>query len=326
MSKVPESILQNVGRVIDTYNIFGGSKDVVVAYSGGKDSFFLCLVLKELGFNIQPVIIDIGFNLEWDLAKKNAERLGLNPVVLNLECLKNISCDAHESVCHYFGIFEKVSNNKNKLTSLCTPCYNAKITAIKSWATHSNTKVIAFGHHSTDCISSLLKSYYLYSDRWDNSNSVFNIQNIIDLIDEFKVKIHDEKFKSKMFSGIEGLISHKYVGTDEPIRQTIDDSDIQIVRPLFFVFENAIREYYSHTDFKFPSIECRDFRTEKAFTCREFVQCSLSGLDSEMMDALQKFTLLSLNSDGSLAYNVRNRRNEILGDLYKSENICDKKL
>jgi len=327
--QISDTLIKKIQNIIDTYGLFSQQKDVVVAYSGGKDSLFTCIALKSLGFNVIPVTIDIGYNFDWSIAKQNLKNYGLQPLIIDNNFLKDVSPKEYDEVCGYFEIVKNISKRNSGITTICTPCYNAKLIALKSWAENSGTKIISFGHHSTDVIVSLLKNFYFYVDRWSKEHEKFQIKNIHTLIATYKKNFFDLGDRVdgvQTFSDIKKLISEGVVGTDEPVRQMLTDTNIQIVRPLFTVFESEIKNYYDGVDIKFAEMECLDFRTGECLTCREFIQTSLKGLSTNVMNELQKVTFLSLNHDGMLLTNVRGRRKEILGLNYKCENICDNKL
>lgn len=57
MNTISNELLYKIERVINKYSLVNG-KDVFVAYSGGKDSMFLCNAMQQLGYQVFPIIID----------------------------------------------------------------------------------------------------------------------------------------------------------------------------------------------------------------------------------------------------------------------------
>lgn len=69
-------------------NIMKNNKDILVLFSGGKDSLACALKYKELGYNISTLFIDginFGYNGERAVAKKLAEKYGFNHEELVLQ-------------------------------------------------------------------------------------------------------------------------------------------------------------------------------------------------------------------------------------------------
>lgn len=325
---IDKSLLYRVENTIANYKLLP-RREIVVAYSGGKDSLFVCIVLKILGYNVIPVIVDIGYNYDWSIAIANAKTYQLDAIVLSVDQIKKILPNAYNEVSIYFGNVSKISHCKSKLTTICTPCYNAKVTVLHAWAKYSNVNTIAFGHSGTDAIASLLKNYYMYIDRWEKCHKNFNIENIENLIGSQRKYFANEEESiesKKLLADIVGLISKRFVGTDEPIRQKLDDSEINIVRPIFDIFEYEIIRCYEKA-FEFEGHECHDYRTPMRFTTREIIHYRLlQNAKEKMLIDLHKIAYMCLDDEGCLLFSARNNRKEILGTGYKSESICDEKL
>lgn len=84
MKSVPKKIVDKVAKLIKKYSLFEERK-VYVAYSGGKDSLLLCLILIELGYEVYPITIDIGYGSDWGAALRNIECIGLNSLIIGME-------------------------------------------------------------------------------------------------------------------------------------------------------------------------------------------------------------------------------------------------
>ncbi len=66
------------------------NKNFAIGFSGGNDSSCLLLILKNLGFKITPVFVKTELTEEsLKLAKKNANLIGFNLEVINLNVFKN---------------------------------------------------------------------------------------------------------------------------------------------------------------------------------------------------------------------------------------------
>ena len=84
MCSISDVILNRIQKTIDRYSLISG-KEVFVADSGGKDSLFLCIALQELGYQVYPIIIDIGYNSNWSNAIEIAKNNNLDVLLLNSE-------------------------------------------------------------------------------------------------------------------------------------------------------------------------------------------------------------------------------------------------
>ena len=330
---IPNSILDNVQKTITQYKLFD-NKVAHVAYSGGKDSFFLCQALKSLGYDVRAIIIDIGYGTKYEAAINNLKKIGLNTLVLSREMIKSISENSTTLLHSNFNKIKSLSVDKTdtaKKTNICTPCYNSKIVLLTEFAKQNGIKNVAFGHHATDSLSSMLKSYYMYVDRWKSAHKEFNISNFAELInsEEKLYKNGEDKGFSKLVEDISELIDKQKVGTDEPVIRQIKDSNTVISRPLFRVFENDIIKHFIDTGIIFPQSECffMGYRTRTVLSPRELIQYKL--LDScpqEKKELLLDLCEKTLNPDGTQIFDVRNNRSLILGADYKNSKFNTVKL
>lgn len=161
MKSISEDLLSRIEIMISRYSLIQ-DKDIFVAYSGGKDSLFLCLALQALGYYVHPIIIDIGHNVDWTLALENVKTHRMDALVLNREYIYNHYPEIIYAVDHLFETVVKISGEIQQSATICTPCYNAKMTILRKWAEENGVSKIAIGHHGTDAISSMLKSFFLY--------------------------------------------------------------------------------------------------------------------------------------------------------------------
>lgn len=327
MERISGEVLNRIEKVIEQYNLFNNTKDVCVAYSGGKDSFFLCLALKELGYQVIPVIIDIGYNSNWDTALKNMNIMGMKCIIVEL---KQISCmfpEIEEELTENLENIKKISKGFYKKATICTPCYNSKMLIIQKWAEKNGVQYIAIGHHAIDSISSLLKSFYMYTDRWVYSHEEFVYENFYELVCSQKgvYDLEKDDFKrSTLNEMLENQIKNHNIGTDEPIVQFIGGTSIKLCRPLFDVFEREIQSFFANQGLQFNESECfiTNYREKEHLTPREIIQYHLlKNAPESLLSYLLKLAKKNIDDNGFLRYNVRNNRNTILGTNYKNEFI-----
>lgn len=340
MKAIPDSSLSKIQGIIEKYSLIN-SKEVFVTYSGGKDSLFLCLALQQLGYKVFSIIIDIGYNSDWTNAIETARNNNFDVLLLNNDFLEKNCPDIITDVKRLFMCVVDISKGNYQTATICTPCYNAKMTILRRWAESNKVSQIAMGHHGTDAISSMLKSFYYYIDRWQNNNKTFNYERYRTLInsqsDKYSLPLNDY-LKTDICSQLNNLIERGFVGTDEPIVQRITDSSVKLIRPMYGIYENEIINYYNNILLnegknifasKTTRTECfiTNYRKADYMTPRELIQFNLlSSANVELMNYLLKKSTEGLDEQGFLKYNVRNNRSKILGSTYKDSHETMKKL
>lgn len=324
MKSIPIKNLKDAEEVIGKYSFFN-DRNVYVAYSGGKDSLFLCMILKELGYYVHPVTIDIGYDSNWSIAEENVNSIGLELIKLDFRFVDKNMPEIREELEGNLENITKIKEGDLKKTTICTPCYNSKMLILQKWAESNNVHTIAIGHHGTDAITSLLKSFYMYLDRWECLHQEFEYDNFYKLIlsqkDLFSLE-KQEFLKCSVCIQIEELLKEQKIGTDEPILQYIDGTDIQICRPLFGIFENEIKDYFSNQEICFNESECfaTGYRDKSKLTPREMIQyILLKDTPISLLEYLLNCAKKGINNNGYLEFNVRNNRSKILGKSYKNE-------
>lgn len=328
MNNIPKEILNKVEKIIKKYSLFENKK-VWVAYSGGKDSFFLCLILRELEYQVHPIIIDIGYNSDWSIALENLKRIDIvDDIFIGWEEVKHMVPEIIPELEENMENIKKIKRGHFKKATICTPCHNSKMLILQKWAEINGIHSIADGHHATDSISSLLKSFYMYLDRWQYHHKIFVYENFYKLIvsQRYLYFLDIEGFKQMpLYNELKKQIYMQNVGTDEPIVQYLGNTSIRICRPLFGVFENEIIDYFKGQKIKtFNESECfaTGVRDGKKLTPRELVQYELvRNASSSVLNCLLKLIKINLDDQGFLKFNVRNNRAQILGDTYKDEYI-----
>ncbi len=330
MEKIPKGILENVRSVIERYSR-PEDRRICVAYSGGKDSLFVCLALKELGYHVYPVIIDIGYNSDWSIAFKNLRQFDIEDgILIGTEKIKQIMPEIKAELDENLENINKIREGCFKKATICTPCHNSKMVVIRRWAEINGMQTVVNGHHAIDAVSSLLKSFYMYLDRWEYHHEEFRYENFKSLIlsqKEFYLYEGDEFRKLPLYEALKKQIDAQNVGTDEPVVQYLGTTSIKLCRPLFGVTENEIIGYFKEQGVNtFNESECfvTHFRDKSKLTPRELVQQELlRNAPHSLLVCLLELAKMSLDSNGFWKFNVRNNREKILGSAYKNENIND---
>lgn len=331
MKAIPEHLTKRIESTIQKYSLFS-EQTIYVSYSGGKDSFFLCAALSQLGYQVVPVTIDIGFGADWSLARNNLGRLGLDFLLLDRSYVDSYFPDLGNIIDGNMELFRQANEGGHVKATVCTYCYNSKMMVLKSWAAKNGITEIAFGHHGTDAIASLLKSFYMYIDRWYHHNEEFDRNRFEELVRSDATRYHSDVadfLKSDLYADIQRENSRRTIGTDEPVKQYISGSNVVICRPMYSIFEDEIRECYSDLDLSIGQSECfsTGMRLKGLRTPRELIQdYLLTDANLDVLTILLQVSLNAIDSNGYLLYNVRNQRDEILGASYKSTLENEKKL
>lgn len=328
-TKENSDIYKKVESCINDYSLFNKDEAIIVAYSGGKDSLLLCNILNKLGYNIKPVAIDIGYNSNWQTAVNNLKKLGIDCLVVNMNYVKQFLPEAESEVKNYFNIVKQVASKQGKIaTTICTPCYNAKYIILAALCKKFNINKVVFGHHGTDAVTSLLKSYFMYEDRWTVGHEKFELSNLYKIVDENKKTFSSiEDFNAIIKPKIINLLNQEKISTNEPPRES--KKGITLVRPFFYCREEEIKKEVEKLDLIPVVSECSHvYRKQLIETSREYIQFHLVNVSvndvvfSEIIELIKP----SLTKLGEVKFDARKNRNKVLGENYKNDGICEKKL
>lgn len=262
----------------------------------------------------------------------NLNEIGMSAELVDVDNIKAVFPSLLNDVLLSFSEILDIRDGKYKNVSPCTPCHNAKMLVLCKWAESNGISSVATGHHTTDAIASLLKSYYMYQDRWVyNNNYSFETNRFLELVKQQKYLFKPNNrslFKTELYTKIEEQISKKNVGTDEGIIQDIKGLSAKICRPLYNVREYEIIDYYKPAPFVFDKAECflTNIRTDAFLTPREIVHQYLLNNEEEIFESLLELCYLCMNDEGQLLFRARNNRHNILGQTYKSDKININKL
>lgn len=300
--KLKEKLL----NTIEKYRMFEKDDIVPIAYSGGKDSATAIILLNELGYNIQPVIVDRGddsrFNSEKikDLLYKNT---GIEADIINLKDEKfheSISSKASKKIKKYLYKFDHLLEGE----SHCTPCYNARTTALVEYTKKVGGKAFVIGQHKIDMITSLLKCYWT-EQYWLNFTKLKGIPYDGNLMKEF-INSNDIDLVY-----LRQMVEKGRAATDDPPVEKMNGG-IKLVRPLCEISEKEIKNFIESIKFPYDSSNC-SYRERNPRPFRLLVQFDLERRikeNPELEDILFEFVLMGLNEDGTLKFRPRNKRNE----------------
>lgn len=330
--QIPSQIISRVRLLLEQYDI--ESKSTLIAFSGGKDSLLLSLILKELGFKTLAIYINMGFpnsNNQIQYILEIAKQYDIEIEIFNVSndgtqivLPENIKNEINKRLDI---LFKKSQFEDNRYTP-CTHCHNVKFLVLQHLSDIYNMEYIALGHHGTDAVVSLLKSALMYIDRHDRNHETFDRNNFEQLILEL---FNAKDIVSDIVLRINELTRQNYAGTDEPPVKIIDynGKKLKIIKPLFNIFEHEIKKIYANTAITFKDDGC-EHSVKLMSTPREMIHNKLLGADSAMNpDIVQYFHKLiidTLSKDGTVKFDVRNNRNKLLGTRYKYSSFGETKL
>lgn len=145
-------IEKKIKETINKYGLIKKSDKVVVALSGGKDSTSVLYVLKNLGYDVEGLMIDLHLG-EWsEIHKKNmlvfCEEIGVPLMVVDLK--KEIG----QGIC-----FVKAVLKRKKGLPGCTVCGIVKRWILNKWAKKLGADVIVTGHNLDDEAQNILMNF-----------------------------------------------------------------------------------------------------------------------------------------------------------------------
>lgn len=203
-SKLAANILRDVSKASVDYGIIEEGDKILVACSGGKDSYTLLWVLNKVkqrvpfDFEFVPFNIDPGFGgFKQDVVGQCIRSLGFEPVLVR----ENIG-----QVCN-----EKMSKDE----TACWMCARLRRGTLYTHAKKMGCNKLALGHHADDSIETLLLNLF-YS------------------------------------SQIKAM----------PPKLLTDDGELQVIRPMIYVYEKDIKNFSEKMQFETVDCNCPNSKGE----------------------------------------------------------------
>ncbi|GAA0981667.1 hypothetical protein GCM10009555_050170 [Acrocarpospora macrocephala] len=313
-----QGILNSVRQANDLYGLIPAAEPVAVAFSGGKDSLILALVLRELGVPVICVSIDMGYESGWGgRIMEMASRAGLPVDVVDVRAGPAVAVRDRTTIRRSLSVLDVIQAGATP----CTHCYNVKVLALESRVRAHGASVVAFGHHRTDALASLLKEALMHIDRWDEGNSVFVRDNFAALVERFRVETVAGGAGGRLLDRITELVHTDLVDTDEPPRQPLnrDNPGVQIIRPMFFVDEKSIIEIIAERDIKTEGSGCSHGLAANYLTPREMVHYGvLRHASGRWLNGhLEQLLMHGIDEYGRARLAARRHRAALLGARYK---------
>jgi len=147
--ELEKRILEKTGRAIADFNLIEEGDRILVALSGGKDSYTLLHILELLrrkapvSFRLLAVNVDQGFEgYQWKIIE---------------EYVTSLDIDFHRQGTDIAGILEK---KLKPAESRCPLCSRLRRGTLYRLAPELNCTKIALGHHADDLIETLLLNLF----------------------------------------------------------------------------------------------------------------------------------------------------------------------
>lgn len=146
-SKVEQKLLHYTKKAMQDYNMVKTGDRVLVCLSGGKDSYTMLMMLKQLSLRMKSKFEISAFTLDqsqpgWDDREMRAflDKVGVEYKILTKDT--------------YSIVKEKIPENQ----TYCSLCSRLRRGIIYNYARENGFNKIALGHHRDDLIQSLLMS------------------------------------------------------------------------------------------------------------------------------------------------------------------------
>jgi tRNA(Ile)-lysidine synthase TilS/MesJ len=274
---IPSVLLGNVRSTLVEYGLLVSGEEIMVAFSGGKDSLGLVLCLSELGYRVRPVAVDMGYDSGWaDRIRSVSAAAGFGVEVLDVRAglPQLIPLPERREIGMRLALLNKLGTQDTSAVTPCTHCYNSKVIALDNVVRQAGKQKIAFGHHRTDACASLLKEALLRIDRFDRGHVRYARANFESLVAELAAEADSYPAgPCPLLRRIVELVTDQQVDTDEPPRQPLrtDREGTEIIRPLFYVWEETLAQLAIDLDLSPEGSGCGHSAASETETMREMV-------------------------------------------------------
>ena len=315
------NLMEKAERTIEKFDLFTKDEPVVVAYSGGKDSIALLDALGRSGYNVHPAVIDMSY-ASFPLSEivDVARGLGFEPEVIKPRCqefLTQLNRAKRKQVEDNFRNLDVLDVVAQPNATPCTGCYDNKLVGLLEYAQSIGSSKVAFGHHGTDAVASLLKSAFMYLDHHENGSATYDKERFRSFVESHRSVLsqdYDDFAQSEFARRLGELVDEEKAGTDEPPMEI--KNGVCIVRPFYEVLEREVIDLKK--DYDPQGSGCSHGQSELTYTAREVVHFGmlreLEKTDSgeKVVRSLIELASSQLNPDGTLGVRVRNQRNVLM--------------
>jgi tRNA(Ile)-lysidine synthase TilS/MesJ len=265
----------------------------------------------------------MGYESGWaDKIRKMARPLGLTPEVVDAR--RPIGGNTLSlQIGQRMNILDGIAPSGSASATPCTYCYSVKALALEDAARRHESTKVAFAHHMTDAVASLLKEGLIHIDRWDYRHMRYDRANFEVLVDRLAgetAKSADRLTQGDLLGRIAGRVGAGKLDTDEPPRQSINESgsSIEVIRPLFLVDERLINQAKSELRLLTADSGCGHGATQNTETPREMIHFRvLYQAHPDHLSSMKNLVLKGIDPTGNGRVRARRRRAEFVGSAYK---------
>ena len=164
-----KKVTKFVGRVQGKYELIKPGDKVLVAFSGGKDSFVLLHVLKRMqliapfSFELKAVTIDAGTGIDYTPLKKWCEKFDIDYEIYSTP------------------ILEIMNEKKRPGSSPCGFCARMRRGALYTRVKELGFNKLALGHHFDDAVETFFMSMF-YNGMMKSMPPIYTAENGIKVI------------------------------------------------------------------------------------------------------------------------------------------------
>lgn len=321
---IERTILDKVGETIARFDLLEPYEPIPVALSGGKDSLVLTLALNELGYEAVPLAVDMGYVPGWgESLRSRFRRLGLTVDVLDARA-GDVHGPTQVALGRRIDVLNRLTPSDVDRFTPCTHCYSAKVLVLDARLQELGHRRIAFGHHRTDALASLLKAGLMHIDRWVVGNRRFDRHNFERLAHALGAELRHfaSEGPGPILTHIERLAAAGAIDTDEPPRQQLrhdTGTGLELIRPLAAVDEIDIAAVARRARLPVEGSGCGHGATHDSETPREIVhnRTLRERLCPEALAFLVCQMGHGLDAAGRSRRATRYRRSELLGADYR---------
>jgi len=241
-----KKVTKFVGRVQGKYELIGKGDKVLVAFSGGKDSFVLLSVLKRMqqiapfSFELSAITIDAGTGIDYSPLKSWCEKLDI-PYIL-----------------YKTPILEIMNEKKRPGSSPCGFCARMRRGALYTKAKELGFNKLALGHHFDDAVETFFMSMF-YNGMMKSMPPIYTANTGVKVIRPM-IKVREkwiEYMASKNdFPIIDGEASCVALKDSEGIKTPYARAKI---KKWLRVMEEEEPKLFQRLESAFENIECHTF-------------------------------------------------------------------
>ncbi len=306
LRSVFDSIVVNVDKYLNDYSI-DKSGPFVLGLSGGKDSTLAMFALRELGLDVRPAIIDLGYpNFKADAIRQHAADHGFAA-----ECIRAYAgpmyelLDATERQDHDGDL--KFLADPGERTP-CGACSQSKRRLLAAYANKIEASFVVLAHHRTDAVVTILKDYFI--EEFQSRHPEYDR-------DQFRTFVADHPMSLERLRKM--VDSRKAATLGFRVR---NKKSVDIVRPLVFVDEHDIALVIAESEVRTFGSGCSHSffiaNDDSKATKRELVHAAFVrrfSEDSSLTSQVFDLALLTVNDSGFQRFNPRKQRADDMGEV-----------